>query len=433
LNDSKIALLPLAVTLLVTGGCQRAAEPAAPPAMVVTVPVHPDALMGSGALRYPVEVAARYSNTMSFRVGGKLVERRVRLGDVVRKGEVVARLDPIDAEKRLTSARAARAAAEHRLLYARQQLERDQAQSKQNLIAPNQLEQTQDAFSAALASRDEAAADLVVARDALEYNTLVADHDGVITSENADTGQVLSTGQAVFGLAWSGAIDVILDAAAADLGRIGIGQAAVVSFGALPDRRFAALVREIAPAADPLSRTYRVKLTLTGEPGQPDAARDPSGAAEQADKAAALAVRLGMTGDAVLAPFASQGEASSRESLLGTTFTIPSTALFHKGDSPAVWILDPGRSTLELRPVTVRSYSDRASVITAGLNDGDVVVVAGVHAVYAGEHVKPVRPLFDGEGDVEGPMLAGDGSAAGASRAGATANTAPSGKGGSSR
>jgi multidrug efflux pump subunit AcrA (membrane-fusion protein) len=389
--------------------------------------------MGSEALRYPVEVAARYSNTMSFRVDGKLVERKVRLGDMVRKGQVVARLDPMDAEKRLASARAALAAAEHRLLYARQQVERDRAQSKQNLIAPNQLEQTEDAYSAALAGREEAAAELVVARDALEYNTLVADHDGVITSENADTGQVLKLGQAVYGLAWSGAVDVILDAAAADLGRIGVGQPAIVSFGALPDRHFTALVREIAPAADPQSRTYRVKLTLAGEPGQPETSRDPSGPAEQADRAAALAIRLGMTGDAVLAPLGSPGKAPSSESPLGPTFTIPSTALFHKGDGPAVWILDPSHSTLELRSVTVRSYSDRSSVITAGLNDGDVVVVAGVHAVYAGEHVKPVRPLFDGEGDVEGPMVASDGSAASAQGASAMANTAPSGKGGSSR
>ena len=101
-----------------------------------------------------------------------------------------------------------------------------------------------------------------------EYNTLAADHDGVITSENADTGQVVSAGQAVYGLAWSGDMDVTLDAAASDLGRISIGQAANVTFPALPGRGFDARVREITPAADPQSRTYRVKLTLT-QPGRP--------------------------------------------------------------------------------------------------------------------------------------------------------------------
>src|SRR5262249_6572778 len=150
---------------------------------------------------------------MSFRVPGKLIERRVRLGDTVRKGQVLARLDDIDAQKQAASAQAALDAAEHRLTYARQQLERDQAQAAHNLIATNQLEQTQDAFSAAAAGRDQAAAQWVVARNTLRYNTLMADHDGVITSENADTGQFVSAGQAVYGLAWSGDTDVILDAA----------------------------------------------------------------------------------------------------------------------------------------------------------------------------------------------------------------------------
>jgi RND family efflux transporter MFP subunit len=363
--------------------------------MVVTLPVHPVAGSDGGSMvRYPVEVAARYSNLMSFRVGGKLIERRVRLGDAVKKGEVLALLDPIDAQKQLASARAALTAAEHRLVFAREQLERDEAQAAKNLIATNQLEQTQDAYSAALAGRDQAAAQLVVMRDALTYNTLVADHDGVITSENADTGQVVTAGQAVYGLAWAGDTDVVLDAAASDLGRIRIDQAARVSFHALPGQDFEARVREIAPAADPQSRTYRVKLTLL----------------------ASRPVPLGMTGDAALAPLA-PGAVPTDEPALGSTFTLPSTALFHSGDSPAVWVLDR-HSTLELRPVTVRSYGEHSSIITAGLKDGDVVVVAGVHTVYAGEHVKAVRPLFDEQGEVAGPAPTGeDPAGAGSERA----------------
>lgn len=418
LPSSAKALLPVAVTLLTAGGCERAAAPSAPPPLVVTLPVHPDALPGGAAIvHYPVEVAARDSTLMSFRVAGKLVERRVRLGDWVRKGEVLARLDPTDAQKQLASARAALSAAEHRLLYARQQLKRDEAQSAQNLIAPNQLEQTEDAFSAALAGREEAAAQLVVARDTLSYNTLVADHDGVITSENADTGQVLAAGQAVYGLAWAGAIDVILDAAAADLGRMAVGQPATVTFAALPGRHFDARVREIAPAADPQSRTYRVKLTLMGESLLPDVHRDPPQAG-RGEEAGAADVRLGMTGEAALAPLTASGEDRS-----DPTFTIPATALFHKGDRPAVWVLDPKQSRLELRPVKVLSYSDRSSTVTGGLTDGDVVVVAGVHAVYAGERVKAVPPLFDAQGDVAGPAPGQD-APAGAGSAGQVANAA---------
>jgi membrane fusion protein, multidrug efflux system len=149
-----------AVAFLSLSACSGGKTAVAPPALVVALPVHPDtgAGAGGGAIRYPVEVAARYSNPMSFRVPGKLIERKVRIGDAVKKGEIVARLDPIDAQRQAASAKATLDAAEHRLLFAKQQLDRDSAQSEQNLIAANQLEQTQDAYSAAQAGREQAAA-----------------------------------------------------------------------------------------------------------------------------------------------------------------------------------------------------------------------------------------------------------------------------------
>jgi membrane fusion protein, multidrug efflux system len=418
-----------AALVLSSTACGRSAAPPPPPAVVVALPVHPDGgTVRADLVRYPIEVVARYSNTMSFRVPGKLIERTARLGDAVRKGQLLARLDPIDAQKQAASAKAAVDAAEHRLVFARQQLDRDKAQSDANLIAANQLEQTQDNFTAALAARDQAAAQLVVARNNLDYNTLVADHDGWITSENADTGQVVSAGQAVYGLAWNGDTDVILDAAESDLGRIAVGQSAKITIPALPGRQFEAHVREIAPAADSQSRTYRVKLTL---------ARPPE------------AVRLGMTGDATLAPLpttgptapavpnvatatgaantqtgpmppasgpaaataAATGSATAASPTGGSaspqpTYTLPATAIFHQDKGPAVWIIAGGDSTLQLRPVEVSRYTDHTSVVTSGLNDGDVVVLAGVHTVFAGQHVRPVEPLFDGEGNIEGPAPA---------------------------
>jgi RND family efflux transporter MFP subunit len=364
--------LPAAFSaLLMLSACHRPPPSEAAPALVLASPVHPSRLIGAGEnIRYPVEAAPRYSNAMSFRVAGKLIERDVRLGDSVRQGQVIARLDAVDALKQAASAQAALDAAEHRLAFAKQQLDRDQAQFAQNLIAANQLEQSQDAYAAALAGRDQSAAQLVVARNTLRYNTLVADHDGVITSEDADTGQVVSAGQAVYGLAWTGDTDVDLDAAAGDLGRIVIGQTASVTLTALPGRRFEARVREVAPAADPQSRTYRVKLTLM-EPG--------------------TAVRFGMTGDATLPAAAAADDAPA--------FTVPATAIFHRSSDPAVWVVRANDSTLELRPVAITSYRERTATVTGGLRDGDNVVLAGVHTVYAGQHVKQVRPLFDGGGD----------------------------------
>jgi RND family efflux transporter MFP subunit len=373
-----------ALAAIALAGCHGKPAAQAPPAAVVALPVHAySGTDGGQSWRYPIEAAARYSNIMSFRVAGKIVERTVRLGDAVRRGTVVARLDPADAEKQAASARAALDAAEHRLTFAQQTLDRDTAQFAQHLIAESALEQTQDAYSAARSARDQAADQWVVARNTLQYHALVADHDGMITSENADTGQYIAAGQAVYGLAWTGDIDVILDAAPADLGRMPIGQPANVIFSSLPGLDFAARVREVAPAADPQSRTYRVKLTLVGGQG-------------------ADAVRLGMTGDAVLAPASSGGDHpagdSARAAAASRMFKIPATAIFHQGGAPAVWVIRAADSTLELRPVSVRTYTERGAVVTGGLAEGDNLVLAGVHTVFAGQHVRAVKPLFADDG-----------------------------------
>ena len=375
------ALWLLAASLV--SGCHGRPPAAAPPTAVVALPVHAAAgVDDSQSWAYPVEAAARYANVMSFRVAGKIVARSVRLGDAVRRGTVLAKLDPADAEKQAAAARAALDAAAHRLIFAKQTLDRDTAQLAQHLIAESAFEQTQDAYSAAQSANDQAESQWQVARNALEYHTLTAEHDGMITSENADTGQYVTAGQAVYGLAWSGDIDVNLDAAARDLGRISVGQTADVTFSALAGRRFAARVREVAPAADPQSRTYRVKLSLL--PGQ-----------------GADAVRLGMTGDAVLAPTgggAPANDPARAAAAAPPTFTIPATAIFHQGSTPAVWVIRPADSTLELRPVTVRNYTERTAIVTGGLADGDNLVLAGVHTVFAGQHVSPVKPLFADDG-----------------------------------
>jgi multidrug efflux system membrane fusion protein len=393
----RLAALSLAALL---GGCHQSQGPAPLPVAVVSVAVQASPSGEAGApLRYPIEGAARYSNGMSFRIAGQLIERRVRLGDAVRKGEVLARLDSVDAEKQAAIARAALQAAESRLTFAKQQIERDRTQASQELIAQSQLEQTQDAYSAALAARAQAVDQLALALNTLRYNSLIAEHNGIITSENADTGQVLSAGQPVYGLAWSDETDVILDAAPSDLPLFTAGRAASVTFLALPERRFEARVREVSPAADPQSRTYRVKLTLA-DPG-PD-------------------VRLGMTGEAVIARASSSsgsgatpgleaagaaaasavadgaatGVAATGGPVTAAVFEIPATAVFHKGESAAVWTIRPSDSTLELRPISVRGYGERTAYIDRGLREGDSIVAAGVHTVYAGEHVTPVKPLF---------------------------------------
>lgn len=364
LRRAALALAVAGAVLLAACSKHEAAAPAPRPVVAVAMHADSNALAASSL---PGEVQSRYATPLSFRVAGKIVERRVRLGDVVKTGQIVAKLDPADAQKNAGSAQAQLDAAQHSLVYAKQQLDRDQAQAKENLIAPAQLEQTTNAYASALAQRDQAAQQAALARDQLQYTTLIADHAGVITAEQADTGQNVSAGQAVYNLAWTGDVDVVCDVPESALGALAVGQNAKVTMSALPGRSYTARVRELSPAADPQSRTYRARLTLAN-PG-PD-------------------VRLGMTADIALTSNASAAQTNQAGS-----FTLPATALFHDGTLPAVWIVRAGDDSLELRRVQVSRYNERTIVIDGGLKDGERVVWQGVHTVSAGEKVHVIAPL----------------------------------------
>lgn len=355
------ALLPLALlgALLALAGCGRKAPESTAGVPVIALPVQ--AADGQTGGRFPGEIHARYEMPLSFRIAGQLASRAVNTGDVVKQGQALAQLDPKDAADQLSSAQAALAAAEHRLLFATQQRDRDEAQAKQNLISQQQLEQTQDAYASASAGRDQAQQQLELARNQSRYTTLVADHDGVITSRQADVGQVLAAGQQVFGFAWSGEREVYVDVPESRIDGVAVGQGASMSLPALPGRTYAAHVRELSPSADAQSRTYQVKLTL-----------EPS----------AAALPLGMTAEVAL---------QARQTTAATV-RIPATALFHQDEHPAVWVVRPADSTLELRPVAVVRYGERDVLIGAGLKPGERIVMQGVHTVAVGEKVAPIGP-----------------------------------------
>ncbi|CAB3677936.1 efflux RND transporter periplasmic adaptor subunit [Achromobacter pestifer] len=355
-------LVPAALVLAVAlSGCSPKEAPAPAPRPVVAMAATADKNLPAWTL--PGEVQARYSTPLSFRVAGKIIERQVRLGDSVTPGQVVAKLDPADATKNAAAARAQLTAAQHQLEYARQQLDRDRAQSRENLIAANQLEQTRNAYASALAQRDQAAQQAALSADQLKYTTLQADHAGVITAEQADTGQNVAAGTPVYQLAWSGDIDAICDVPESVLAGLTVGQRASVTLGPLPGKTFTAVLREIAPAADPQSRTYRVKLTL--ESPSPE-------------------VRLGMTANISF---------DNRDAAGQATYTVPATALFHDGKEPAVWVVKQQEDTLELRRVQVLRYDARTVTLSGGVKAGERVVWQGVHTVSAGEKVRAVPPL----------------------------------------
>ena len=351
--------------LLALAACHKAEPVADAPREVVVLPVQAD-IQGQ-AVRLPAEIQARFVTPMSFRVAGQVQERRVHLGDVVHKGEIVARLDSADAERNLSSAEADLVSAHQHLDTAEKQLQRDTAQAHENLISALQLEQTQDAYAAALSQAKDAQQRAGLAANQQGYTQLLAEHDGVISAEQADTGAVLAAGQPVFSLAWSGATDVTTEVSESEVASIRSGEAASVTLAALPGQVLHGTVREVSPAADPQSRTFHVKVTLdTPDP----------------------ALRLGMTGEVAIDAVANAAAKNKPASV-----QIPATALFHQGNQPAVWVVRPADARLELRPVTVAEYGERSVTLAGGLAAGEHIVVQGVHTLTIGETVKAIAPL----------------------------------------
>lgn len=376
-------VLAVAITTIAAAAlaaCSRKAPPEPPPRPVVAVAAKLTEQTPIASL--PAQIEARYTTPLSFRVAGKIVDRSVRLGDAVKAGQVVARLDPADLSKNAASARAQLDAAQHQLDYATQTVNRDRAQARENLIAPAQLEQSENAYASALAQRNQATQQAALAGDQLSYGNLKADRDGVITAEQADTGQNVSAGQPVYQLAWTGDVDVIADVPEVALGAFRIGQTATVSLPAIPGKTWQARVREISPAADPMSRTYRAKLSLLS-PGNE--------------------VKLGMTanvafaqplptGAAPVANASAPAAASSATVATAQPITLPSTALFHDGNQPAVWVVKQD-DTLALRRVTIVRYGERTVTVAGGIEPGERIVWQGVHTVTAGQKVRVVAPL----------------------------------------
>jgi RND family efflux transporter MFP subunit len=354
--------LALVALTLCLGACHQAAPAAVAPRSVVSLSVQATAT--APTVSAPAQIEARYVTPMAFRVTGQVVERLVHLGDTVKQGQVVARLDPNDAQRNLGGAQADLASATQRLNSANRQLERDTVQMHENLISALQFEQSQDAQAAAQAQFKQARERAGLGANQLDYTTLRAAHDGVITAETADTGQVLNAGQAVFSLAWSGALDATGEVAQSQIGLVHPGAAADVTLAALPGHTLHARVREVSPAADPQSRTFHVKLTLD--------ASDP-------------AVRLGMSGELHIATQDAAANAAAG-------FLIPASALFHQGDQPAVWVVADDRR-VALRAVQVLAYGERSVTVSGGLHAGDTLVVQGVHTLNAGDQVKPIAPL----------------------------------------
>lgn len=342
------------VTLFLLAGCGPQLAPTSPPRPVIAQRAETTA--AGLDERYSGAIHARYEAALAFRIGGKVVERDVVLGQRVKAGQLLARLDTRDVKLSAEAAAATLKAAKARFTLTRRNLGRFRALRKQGFISQAQLDTQRDNFDLARAQLRKAQKASELAIDQLGYAALYAERPGVITAVNTEVGQVVAAGQPVFQLAGNDGKELQIDIPEGRIDAIRHTTAAKVTLWALGGRSYNGTIREIAAQADPATRTYRVKIALA------DAGPE---------------VELGMSGTATLA--------------MGDTraMRLPLTSLFHDGDAPAVWVIGAD-DRVALRKVTVNRYLDSAVEIGAGLQPGEVVVTRGVHLLFAGERVRPI-------------------------------------------
>jgi RND family efflux transporter MFP subunit len=343
-----VALLPL------LAACQDQANSAVAqperPVQVQRVAFQPD----DASREFVGVVRARYETDLGFRVAGKIVARVVSVGDRVRAGDVIARLDTQDLKLQAESAQAELVAATSNLAQTAADELRYATLRSRGYAAIADYDRKKAAKDEAEGRLERGQRALDLARNQLAYAELRADADGVITATLAEPGQVVALGQAVARLAHRGDKEAVVALPETWLGEAHTSNA-TVRLWSDPNRKFTARLRELSPQADPATRTYAARFQIDN----PDDT-----------------VALGMTATVVLSR-ATDAEVAK----------LPLAAIVNRGSGPSVYVVD-GRGMLTLQPVTVASFTENDALVTSGINTGDKVVTLGVQKLDAGQKVR---------------------------------------------
>jgi len=348
---TSISFLRVLSLVAVCAGCSEKPQAVPEPRLVNVVRV----AIGStnNDVGYSGEVRARYETNLSFRLAGKIVARNVEVGGLVKKGSVLARLDPEDQQLNVRTAQSQLAAAKSEYEQSKAELARYVDLYKKEFISKAEFDRWQNTYNVAKARLEQAQSQLAVTRNQTGYTELAADHAGVVTAILVEVGQVVAAGQTVMKLARTENRLVEMSAA----------REIDISLWADPSKMYRGKLREVSPSADPVTRTYAAKISVLNA--------DP-------------AMKLGMTANVYL-----------RGVQRTVSVMLPATALFQDNGHAAVWIVDQATSKVKLVPVEVGEYVEDKVAVLSGLSPGDMVVRAGVHKLFAGEkvraHEEPVK------------------------------------------
>ncbi len=304
-------------------------------------------------------VQAEDETSFAFRIGGRMTDRPVNVGDHVEPGQILAKIDPLNEVNALRSAQANLAAARAQVVQTRAAFERQRILLGQGHTPRAQFDIAEKALRTAAAQVDSAEAQVEVANDRVGFTTLTADAAGTVTARGAAPGEVVQAGQMIVQIAHKGGRDAVFDVPAELLRSVPSNPIVQVSLAADPSVRAVGRVREVAPQADPVTRTFLVRVGLTDPPP---------------------AMLLGSTVNGRV-----QLEADS-------VISIPASALTETNRLPAVWVVDPKNLTVSMRNVELLRHDPGTAIIAHGLDTGDIVVTAGVHALHPGQKVRLLGP-----------------------------------------
>lgn len=300
-------------------------------------------------------VEAKTSVDFAFRIGGRLIERSVEVGDRVEAGDLLARLDDTDERSALRAAESDLLAAEGQLIEAEGNFERQAQLLERGFTTRQRYDEAVQVLRTLRSQVESAKARVEIASTRLDDTTLVADAAGVVTQRAAETGEVVAPGQMIVRLARDDGRDAVFDAPADLVARASRSAPIAVSLSIDPGVSATGRVREVSPQADPVTGTFRVRVGLTDAPER---------------------MRLGSTVTGSMTMESDGGIA------------VPASALHRAQGGPAVWVVDPETETVSLRPVDVASHRPTEVLVTGGLVPGEVVVTAGVQTLRAGQRVR---------------------------------------------
>jgi RND family efflux transporter MFP subunit len=313
-------------------------------------------------LEYSGSVKSRTEMNLGFRVAGKMTERLVDVGDRVKPGEVVARIDPTDYKLAVASAQANLDAAGKAVETAKIANWRAHELYAKNAVPKAQVEQAQLSYDQAVSTHTAASASLDQAKNQLSYAELKSDREGIVTTISADRGQVVAAGTPVLTVVAEDEKEVLIAVPENDIAEFATGKAVKASFWSDSALVLSGKVREVSGSADPQSRTFAVRVSLPNDPR----------------------VLLGMTANVVA------NVATGPDQV-----TVPLSALAEKNGNKIVWTVDRGAATVHSRSVKVADFTGDGVGVTSGLKPGDIVVSAGTQ--FMTENLKVKLPDVIGQ------------------------------------